>query len=47
MEWLKKTAKVDDVTFFEMQILTFLIAVRKNKLHFWNPGTKLDKVGML
>ena len=29
-----------------MQFLAFLIAVRKNKWHFWNPETKLDKIDL-
>ena len=29
-----------------MHFLEFLIVVRKNKSHFWNPETKLDKTGM-
>ena len=31
---------------FEMPFLAFLIAVRKNKSHFWNPETKLNKIGI-
>ena len=41
----KKTGKVDDVTFWNA-FLAFLIDVRKNKSHFWNPETKLDMIGM-
>ena len=37
--------KVYDV-FFLMQFLVFLVVVRKNKEHFWNPETKLDKISM-
>ena len=31
---------------FERQFLAFLVVVLHNKWHFWNPETKLDKIGM-
>ena len=34
------------VTFFKIHFLAFQIVVRKNKCHFWNPKTELDKMGM-
>ena len=40
----KKTGKGDAI--FEMKFLAFLIDARKNKSPFWNPETKLDKLGM-
>ena len=30
-----------------MAFLAFLTVVRKNEYHFWNPETKLEKIGML
>ena len=42
----KKQVNVDDVTLHLMQFLAFLIDARKNEWHFWNPETKLDKIGM-
>ena len=39
-----KTGEGDDVT--SNAILAFLNAVPKNKSHFWNPETELDKIGM-
>ena len=47
--WLfngQKPGKGNDVTFFEMQFLAFLIVARKNKSPFWNTETRLDKIGV-
>ena len=41
-----KTGKGDDITFLKFSFLAFIIAVRKNKEHFLNAGTKLDKIVM-
>ena len=44
-----KKGKGDDVTFENVKnkmFLAFLIVVLKNKVHFWNPKTKLDEIGM-
>ena len=35
--------KSDDVIFFNRNFWTFLDVVHKNKIHLWNPGTKLNK----
>ena len=44
--WLcngQKPGKCDGIT---LQFFAFLIVVRKNKSHFWNAETKIDKMGM-
>ena len=40
----QKTNKGNDVT-FETQFLEFLSDIRQTKWHFWNPETKVDKIG--
>ena len=42
---VKKPGRCDDVT-FKMKFLAFLIDVPQNKSCFWNPGKKMEKMGM-
>ena len=42
----KKTDKDNDVIFHEAEFSAFLIVAYKNEWHFWNPETKLDKIGL-
>ena len=41
-----KPGKGDDVTFLNSVFFAFLIVARQKECHFWNPETKLDKIGM-
>ena len=34
------------MSLFDTQFLAFIIVVRKNKWHFWNSETRLDKTDM-
>ena len=43
---LLKKKQVKVMSLFETQLLAFLIVVCEHKLRFWNPETKLDKIGM-